>query len=109
MPEPTSAALRWAPSPAESVARSRRIMNAVIARACPTHDAPAGQPCWVVYPSTRRYREQRAVCNDRIERWQKACRAASKSPYRHRGYLDPSVILAEHRHPNRHPIKKVGS
>lgn len=100
---------RWTPSVLESVAQSRRIINAVIEHACPTHDAPAGRPCWVIYPSTRRYREQRGVCNDRIERWRKVQRAVSKSPHRprkKRGYLDPSVILLEHRHPNRHPITR---
>lgn len=36
---------RWTPSALESVAQSRRIINAVIEHACPTYDAPAGQPC----------------------------------------------------------------
>lgn len=97
------------PSVLESVAQSRRILNAIIERACPVHDAPAGQSCWTIEPDRTGYRVHAAVCNERIERWRRLQRSArGQGPTAHRaGYLDPARLLLDRRHPNRNQIPHV--
>ncbi len=50
-----------------SVAKSRRTLLAVMSRACPSHGAAPGLPCWTV---EREYGQvSYAVCDYRIDLW----------------------------------------